>query len=197
MDIDWGDAATLATAVLSAIATAGAWLAARRSAATAETLTRIEQVRRHEERRPQLELTLTERFQNTSRLNIHLAGPDELGDVEFVSVRVDDDDKDRSQVTPGSATREQLDNHVWGPLRFTPRADDADEHGRQLGPFKLQVGRGREFQMERTRPGSWMGNKTIEQWQEGYLGYPLRLVIVCRVGGEEWTLARRLDVQPY
>ncbi|MFE2829382.1 hypothetical protein [Streptomyces sp. NPDC059271] len=94
----WGDIATLATAALSAVATAGAWLAAHQSSKTAEALTRIERDRRREERRPQLDLSLGGRAQDHSTLVIHLAGPDELAEVEFLSVRVDDDDKDRSHV---------------------------------------------------------------------------------------------------
>lgn len=193
----WEDIATVSTAALGVIATAGAWLAARRSAATAETLTRIERDRRHEERRPQLELSMENRSQDHSIFNVHLAGPDELGVVEFVSIRVDDDDKDRSNLTPGGATAEDISNHVWGPFRFTPRIDEADEHGRALGPFALPVGRGRPFQMDRTRPGLWMEGKTIETWQDEYRGHPIRLVITCRVGGEEWVLARRLPNEPY
>ncbi|MCX5097586.1 hypothetical protein OOK36_55110 [Streptomyces sp. NBC_00365] len=197
MSIPWGDIATFSTAGLSAVATAGAWLAAHRSAKTAETLTRIERDRRREERRPQLELTLGGGAQAHSTLDIHLAGPDELGEVEFLSVRVDDDDKDRSHVLGIGATAEQLTNHVWGPFRFTPRVDQADEHGRTMGPFKLRVGRGRRFQMDRTQPGQWMDGKTMEQWQDEYRDHPVRLVITCRTNGDEWTLARQLPNEAY
>ncbi|MCX5136477.1 hypothetical protein OOK06_30895 [Streptomyces sp. NBC_00340] len=126
-----------------------------------------------------------------------MAGPDELAEVEFLSVRVDDDDKDRSHVLGIGATPEQLANHVWGPFRFTPRVDQADEHGRAVGPFKLRIGRGRPFQLERTRPGLWMGGKTMEQWQDEYRDHPVRLVITCRVDDDEWTLARQLPNEAY
>ncbi|MFF2852712.1 hypothetical protein ACFVT5_41425 [Streptomyces sp. NPDC058001] len=197
MSIPWADIATFSTAALSAVATAGAWFAAHRSTKTAETLARIERDRRHEERRPQFALTLGGPNREYSTLDVQLVGPDELGEVEIVSIRVDDDDRDRSRLTPSSATREQLDNHVWGPFRFTPRTDGADEYGRAVASFRLKVGRGRPFQMDRTRPGTWMTGRTMDHWQEEYLGYPVRLVLTCRVGDEEWVLARRLPNEPW
>ncbi len=50
--MSWEDIATFSTAALGAITTVGAWPPARRSATTAETLTRIERDRCHEERWP-------------------------------------------------------------------------------------------------------------------------------------------------
>ncbi|MEU0590015.1 hypothetical protein [Streptomyces ardesiacus] len=197
MDIPWTDIGTVSTAGLSAIATWGAWLAARRSARTADTVARIERDRRHEERRPRFELSLGGPYREHSTLNVHLAGPDELGEVEIVSIRVDDDDKDRSNLTVDDETRAQIAAHVWGPYRFTPRVDTADENGRAIGPFSLKVGRGRPFQMDRTRPGLWMTGKTMDQWQEEYLGHPVRLVITCRSGEDEWVLARSLPNEPW
>ncbi|WP_307169058.1 hypothetical protein [Streptomyces sp. B3I7] len=175
---------------MSVVAAWGAWLAAHRSARTAETLERIERDRRHEERRPQFELTLDATYREHATLNVHLAGPDELGEVTVVSIRVDDDDKDRTRLLGNGATADDIANHVWGPWRFTSRVDTVDEHGRTAGPFTLKVGRGKPFQMERTRPGYWMTGRTMDQWQEEYRGHPVRLVMVCRAGGEEWTLAR-------
>ncbi|MFD6327643.1 hypothetical protein ACFWOL_33605 [Streptomyces sp. NPDC058442] len=153
MSIPWTDIGAVSTAGLSAIATWGAWMAARKSARTADTVGRIEKARRHEERRPRFDLCLGGPYREHSTLNVHLVGPDELGEVEIVSIRVDDDDKDRSNLSPGGATREEIGNHVWGPFMFSPHVDGADEHGRAVGPFRLKVGRGRPFQMDRTRPG--------------------------------------------
>ena len=68
------------TAGLSAVAAVGSWRAARRANKTAETVARIERDRRHEERRPQFDLTLEARGPQHSMLNVHLAGPDELGE---------------------------------------------------------------------------------------------------------------------
>lgn len=197
MDIPWGAIGAFSTATLGAVAATGAWFAARRSAETAEALARIERDRRHEERRPQFELSLGGPYREHSTLNVHLAGPDELDEVEIVSIRVDDDDKDRTRLTPGGATQEEIENHVWGPFRFTPMVDNGDEHGRALGSFRLRVGRGRPFQMERTRPGRWMTGKTQDQWQDDYRGEPVRIVLTCRVSDEEWTLARRLPNDPW
>ncbi|MYU24652.1 hypothetical protein [Streptomyces sp. SID8352] len=191
------DISAASTAGLSAIAACGAWLAARRSTKTAETLTRIERDRRHEERRPRFRFSLGGPYRECSTLNVHLAGPDELGEVEVVSIRVDDDDKDRSNLLGRGATREDIEAHVWGPYQFTPHNDTADENGRAVGPFSLKVGRGRPFQMDRTRPGAWMEGKTMDAWQEEYLGHPVRLVITCRVGDETWTLTQALPTDPW
>jgi hypothetical protein len=190
--MDYLDIAGLAAAGLSAVAAVGSWNAAQRSNNTAETVARIERDRWHVERRPQFELTLEPLSSQHLRLNVHLAGPDELRDVEITSIRVDDDDKDRTGLTPGGLTREEIDNHVWGPLRFTPLVDEADRYGRAVGPFILRVGRGRPFQLEPTTPGHWMTGTNPDQWQEQYRGHPVRLVITCRVGDEEWVLPRHL-----
>jgi hypothetical protein len=197
MDIPWTDVGAVFTAGLSAIAAWGAWFAAKRSAKTAETLARIERARRHEERRPRFALTLEGTSQEHSTLNVHLAGPDELGEVEVVSIRVDDDDKDRTGLTHGDVTPEDIANHIWGPFKFTPRVDTADEHGRTVGPFSLKVGRGRPFQMDRTRPGHWMGGQTMDQWQQAYLGHPVRLVVTSRAGEETWVSAHALPNEPW
>lgn len=201
---DAWDITSAVAAGLSAVAAAGSWLAAaranrtsRQAQSTAETVARIERDRRHEERRPRLTLTLGGLSGDTAKLDVHLDGPDELGEVEFVSIRVDDDDMDRSDLLPGEASRDDIDNHVWGPFRFTPRVNGADEHGRALGSFALRVGRGSLFQMERTRPGHWMRGKTMGQWQGEYAGHPVRLVITCRAGGEEWVLARSVPNASY
>lgn len=196
---------------LSAIAAVGSWKAAHRANKTsaqaqatgerayqtAETVARIERDRRREERRPQFQLTLEPKSEQHSVLNVHLAGPDELGEVEIVSIRVDDDDKDRTGLILGDTTREEIDNHIWGPLRFTPRLVGVDEHGRTAGPVTLRVGRGMVFQMEPSPPGRWMTGTTQQQWQDQYRGYPVRLVITCRSGDDEWTLARQLPNEPY
>lgn len=123
-----------AAAGLSALAAIGSWNAARRANKTsaqaqatgerayetANAVARIERDRRREERRPQFDLTLEPRSPQHSMLNVHLAGPDELGEVESVSIRVDDDDKDRTHLTPGGATREDIDNQIWGPSDSPP-----------------------------------------------------------------------------
>lgn len=41
-----------------------------------------------------------------------------------------------------------------------------------------------------------MTGTTQEQWQDQYRGHSVRLVITCRVGDEEWMLARPCQQQP-
>ncbi|AZQ40860.1 hypothetical protein EJ357_42025 [Streptomyces cyaneochromogenes] len=132
--------ATFSTAALSAVATAGAWLAARRSAKTAETLARIEQDRWH---------------------------------AELL-----------------------LDGQVWGPLRFTHGADGADANGESVALFSLEVGKGRPFSIERTRPPHWQeGNDRDARWRDQWLNVPMRLVFTCRRESfKPWTVPCDVEV---
>ncbi|MFJ1644698.1 hypothetical protein [Streptomyces sp. NPDC088258] len=191
MSIEWNDTLSAAAGIASAVAAFAALYAARQSNATAATLARIEHDRRHEERRPQLEVTLGGRGMQLSTLNVHLLGPDEIGHLDSITIRVDNDDQDHTILNPGAGlTQEEVDAHIWGPYRFTPGVDGADQYGRSIPSFPLTVGRGRSFQMERTHPGHWMEGMDQNRWQEVYQGTLVRLVISCRRGDDEWVLAR-------
>ncbi|MCQ1575353.1 hypothetical protein [Streptomyces parvus] len=194
MSIPWGDIATLITAGASAVAAFGAWRAAGRSARTAEALTRIEGERWKADRTPQFDLELVETGSGQALLQLHLTGPDSLERLDSITIKVGDDDRDLSGVTPALGfTRADLDNFVWGPFKFTHGANGTDEHGRGPAPFPLAVGTGSRFAMQRTYPGPWMEGKTQGMWQGEYVGKPIRLVLTCRRGDMEWTLARQLE----
>jgi hypothetical protein len=65
------------------------------------------------------------RLRGDNKLHMPLVGPDELGELgelEILSIRVDDDDSDRSSLVAGGAEPAELRAHVWGPFRFTPIA---------------------------------------------------------------------------
>lgn len=194
MDIPWGDIATFSTAGLSAVAAAGAWFAANRSSKTADTVARIEEQRWHADLTPQFDIELLETGNGQALLMVHLNGPDALRHLDHIAIEVGDDDRDLTRVTPGpGVTRDDLDLFVWGPYMFSHGANGTDEHGRGPEPFSLTVGTGARRAMRRTRPGHWMGGKSQGMWQGEYVGQPIRLVLTCRRGDQEWVLARQLE----
>ena len=198
MSIPWGDIATFSTAALSAVATAGAWLAAHRSAKTAEVLTRIERERWHAELTPQFDLALTETGNGQALLSVHLSGPDALRQLDEVAIAVGNDDMDHTVVHPtDNLTQDDADAFVWGPFRFTPSVNGTDEHGRGPRAFPLDVGAGTSRAMQRTRPALWMEGKSQGVWQGENAGNLIRLVLTCRRGDEEWVIARHLENPPF
>ncbi|MFD0039950.1 hypothetical protein ACFVIZ_20230 [Streptomyces anulatus] len=197
MNIEWTDTISAGAAALSAVAAGGAWWAARRSATTAETLASIEHDRRHEDLTPDIALSFTGRFGSNGSITVHLAGPDSLGDLTSVQLEMVNDDMDHQVLNPTSEfTQEDVDAYVWGPFRFSPGVDGADENGRQTGAMPLEMGRGRPFAIERTRPGHWMQGTTAEGWQDRYVHHPIRVRVTCMRGSERWVLARELENPP-
>lgn len=182
MSIPWGDIATFTTAGLSTVATAGAWMAARRSANTAETLARIDQDRWHAELVPQFQVSVERAEGDRATLSVRLIGPVHLGRLDEIQIEVaQSDDMARVATLPGEPTQEQLDGQVWGPLRFAHGADGADPNGKTVAPFNLEVGKGKPFSVERTRPPHWQqGDDRAARWREQWLNAPMRLVLTCR-----------------
>jgi hypothetical protein len=94
-------------------------------------------------------------------------------------------------------TQDDADAFVWGPFRFTPAINGTDEHGRGPKAFPLDVGAGTSRAMQRTRPALWMEGKSQAVWQGENAGNPIRLVLTCRHGDDEWVIARRLENPPF
>jgi hypothetical protein len=123
---------------------------------------------------------------------------DALRRLDEVVIAVGDDDMDHTVLHPdGNLTQEDVDAFVWGPFRFSPHINGTDEHGRSPEPFPLDVGTGRPLAMQRTRPGRWMEGKSQGMWQGEYVGKPIRLVLTCRRGDDEWVIARHLENPPF
>lgn len=198
MSIHWSDGASAIAAVFSAITAGIALFAADKANKTANTVARIERERWHADLTPNFEMTLTETGGGHARLHVYLRGPDPLRTLDQVTIRVDDDDNNRTimQGYVGGPTQEQIDSHVWGPWRFTPGSDHAGQDGRQVISEPMNVGRGQPFSMERTHRGFWMGGTTDEFWQQQYADHPIRLIFTCRRGDEEWVVARQIDNPP-
>lgn len=197
MSIPWGDIATFSTAALSAVATAGAWLAAHRSAKTADTVARIEQDRWHADLLPQFQLSIERAEGDRATLSVRLVGPLPLCHLDEIRIAIaQSDDMSRVATLAGGPTQEELDAQVWGPLRFAHGADGADVNGKTVAPFSLEVGKGRPFSVERTRPPLWQaGDDRDTRWRGEWLNKPMRLVLTCRREGfEAWTVPREVEV---
>lgn len=197
MSIPWGAIASFSTAALSTVAAFGAWRAAHRSTTTADTVARIEQDRWHADLLPQFELSIERAERDRGTLSVRLLGPLPLCHLDEIRiVIVQSDDMSRMATLPGGPTQEELDAQVWGPLRFTHGADGADVNGKTVAPFSLQVGTGRPFSIERTRPPHWQqGEDRDARWRNEWLNKPMRLVLTCRREGfREWTVPRDVVV---
>lgn len=201
MDIPWGDIATFTTAALSAVAAVGAWRAAHRSADTADTVARIEENRWHADLLPQFDVSIEEVAGDQegarSTLSVRLVGPLPLCHLDEIRIAVvTSDDMVRLHRFPGDPSQEDLDGQVWGPLRFARSADGADANGQTVDPFRLDVGQGRPFSLERTRPPSWQtGNDRDAHWRDQWVNTPLRIVLTCkRDGFKTWIVPRDVEV---
>lgn len=191
MDIPWSQIATFSTAGLSAAAAAGSWMAARRANATAKAVASIERARWHADLTPIFEITIERREGDRATLDVQLIGPLPLGQLDVIAIEiVSSDDAERTDRLAGGPTQEEIDAQVWGPYRFSHGADDADIDGHTVRPVPMQVGRGRPFSIESTRPPRWQeGEHRDDDWWGQWEGKPLRLVMKCsRDGFEPWVV---------
>ncbi|WP_432124074.1 hypothetical protein [Streptomyces sp. C10-9-1] len=191
MNIPWGDIALSSIAAVSAVAAIGAWLAAHRSARSARSIANIERDRRHAELTPQFDISMKRAEGDRATLSVRLVGPLPLRHLDEISVIVvPSDDLSRTSSLPGSRPQAEIDAQVWGPFRFTHGADSADEGGTTVKPFSLEVGKGRPFSIERTRPPRWQeGADRDRRWRDQWRNKPMRLVLTCRREGfKEWVV---------
>ncbi|MGW4759398.1 hypothetical protein [Streptomyces chartreusis] len=197
MDVPWASIIAGTTAVFSAVATGGAWLAARRANSTADAVARIERERWHADLTPQFNVTIERGDGDRATLSVHLAGPLPLDHLDEVRVEVkQSDDMDYTPRLAGGPTPEQAAAQVWGPLRFVPSSDGADANGQVIPGFPLRVGAGRPLALEHTRsPLWWEGNDREARWRDNWLNKPVRLVLTCRKDGfEPWVVPYEVEV---
>ncbi|MGW6414370.1 hypothetical protein [Streptomyces sp. NPDC055055] len=197
------DRAGLAVAVLGTVAAWTSWEATGRASDTAEAargtadaIARIEHARWLYERTPQFDFTLVPVGDRGAKLRIHLAGPDALGHLDSITVRIVDDDFNHVSELAGATPREQIEAHVWGPFKLHPRVSGADADGRELTSGQLTVGQGLPLVLDRTVPGTWM-SMNYDAWQRTYVDHPIRIRLVCRRGDDTWTVARAIDNPPW
>ena len=75
MDIPWAEAASFSAAALSAVAAVGAWMAAKRSNITADSVAKIESDRWHAELLPKFDVRIERIEGDRATLDVQLVGP--------------------------------------------------------------------------------------------------------------------------
>jgi hypothetical protein len=197
MNIPWLEIAGLSAAALSAVAAVGSWKSARTSNDTAVIVARIEEDRWHADLLPQFQLAIEHTEGDRATLSVRLIGPLPLCSLDEIRIKImPSDDMARLERPPGPPSQAELDAQVWGPLRFTYGADGADVDGQTVSPIALQVGAGRPFSLELTRPPHWQqGDDRASRWRDQWLNKPMRLVLACRREGfKEWTVPVEVEV---
>jgi hypothetical protein len=111
-----------------------------------------------------------------------------------VTVTIRDDIRGRAPVTAGGPTADQIARQVWGPYRFMPGVDGADETGRSVAPLKMLLGDSRPFTLERTPPPARANDSG--SWRRHYADQPVRLTLGCyRQDHEPWTVPIEIAVE--
>jgi hypothetical protein len=138
---------------------------------------------------------------DTMKVRVMLLGPAGLDHLDAVTVRIRDDHFRRGEglLLAGGPTREQVKDHIWGSYMFTPGTGPdearADPTGRVTAyEAKLPVGEELPFQLDPSRPGSWMAGMSQEDWQR-QRGTVIRLAIdAVHAQHGKWTLPCEVDI---
>jgi hypothetical protein len=181
---------------------------ANEQAALAESTTAaLEGDRRHAELTPQLRIQCRPASPGSDqyKLTVGLVGPIGLDRLDELTVTIRNDHPWRGQGTPlaGGPTPEQVEAHIWGPLRFVPHtgpgADPArgvpgaDAAGRTTPTGGLPAGEELPFFLEPTTPPRW-SHQTVQEWLKER-GTVLRLTFQCRRDAATWTVVGEIDIQ--
>ncbi|MGX1885403.1 hypothetical protein [Streptomyces sp. NPDC055287] len=108
-------------------------------------------------------------------------------EIETVLKIRDVEERGASQLG-GGPTAQQVADVIWGPYRFRPGIDGADQRGRAVAPVVL-VHRGHtRFALESTLVPSWYASR--QAWRDEYDGKKLRLWVQCSAAGHKpWVLS--------
>ncbi|MGW2550145.1 hypothetical protein [Streptomyces sp. NPDC001635] len=177
-----------ASAFLSGLAAFGAWKASQEANKTAESVAQIERDRWHNELTPLLRLRLEP---EQGMLYVRFDGPAALGRINVkLTLR---DDRDRSRVPESGVVYppEELPTVIWGPYRFRPRVDGADEIGRSVAVFPLESNDRKRFAVDPSfRPSWYEGTGGEERWRHQYRTARIRLWADCGAPGHRpWRLS--------
>jgi hypothetical protein len=182
------------SALVAAAAAVGSLLAARQANRAALTLATIERDRWHADLAPKFEVSCRATGGDRAALRLVFVGPAGLDRLDQVTVSIRDDIRGRAPVIAGGPTTEQIARQVWGPYRFVPGVDGAEETGRALAPVELLLGDWRPFALERTLPPPWSSD--TDGWRREYADQPLRLTLTClRDGQPPWTVPVEAPVE--
>ncbi|MGW7673013.1 hypothetical protein ACWGJX_38860 [Streptomyces sp. NPDC054775] len=176
------------SAAFSGLAALGAWKASRQANDTAASVAQIERDRWHSSLTPQLRLKLQ---QTDELLYVRFDGPAQLGRLSIrLTIR---DDFDRSQIPhlAGGPTRAETRQVIWGPYRFRPGINDADQLGRTATPFPMEAGDRTRLALGPSPKPTWYeGTDGEERWRQQYQDATIRLWAYCEAEGHKpWRLS--------
>ncbi|MDX3354808.1 hypothetical protein PV703_16150 [Streptomyces sp. ME01-24h] len=185
-----------ASAAFSGFAAWGAWQASRganeaalKANETATSVAQIERDRWHRELTPQLRIKLQAEPHHV--LYVRFDSPATLGELNVHLTIRDDSNRSRLPYLAGAPTPEQRAEVIWGPYRFRPGVDEADNLGRSVRAFPLLAGDRHRLALDLSLKPSWYEGADGEQrWRGEYRTAPIRLWAVCTVQGHKpWKLA--------
>ncbi|MFB7589391.1 hypothetical protein [Streptomyces sp. NPDC056169] len=196
---DWlaADDANVLVAGGALMAALASWAATSRASDTAEAVASIERERWHRELTPELAVSIVRPAPGERAwFRAKLTGPVGLDRLDAVVVTVRDDEVDRTPRTAPPPTAEDVAQHIWGPLRFTPGIDDVAEPGRATPAFSLERDDLRRFDMTNTHePPWWSDDQARERWRGEYRNQKVRLKIECRLKGHRpWFIYKELPI---
>jgi len=176
------------SAGFSGFAAFAAWRASREANSTAASVAQIERDRWHRALTPQLHIRLD---QSQRMLYVRFTEPAEFSRI-LVQLHVRDD-RDRSQdpELAGSVTAETRAEVIWGPYRFRPRVNGADELGRSVAPFTLEALDTTQRAIDPSLKPTWYeGPEGERRWRDEYRNASMRLWADCEAPGHKpWRLS--------
>ncbi len=128
---------------------------------------------------------------------LRLVGPPGLDKLDRLTLTVLDDKVRGASQLAGGPDAEAVKRQVWGPYRFRPGVDGADQNGRtaSLTPQYLPLARrtDQRFQLEAIDQPPWDGSPT-SNWADLYRDRPLRLALHCeRDDDDPWEVEREVS----
>ncbi|MEU2624643.1 hypothetical protein ABZ642_42145 [Streptomyces sp. NPDC007157] len=176
------------SAAFSGLAAFGAWKASCEANETAASVARIERDRWHDALTPQLRLKLE---RSDGLLYVRFDGLAQLGRLSVRLTVRDDFDRSRVRSLAGGPTPEAIAGIVWGPYRFRPGIDGADQLGRSVAPFPLEAGDRTRLALDPSvKPAWYEGADGEERWRRQYQDATIRLWADCEAEGHRpWRLS--------
>ncbi|MFD4933369.1 hypothetical protein [Streptomyces virginiae] len=155
---------------------------------TAESVAQIERDRWHRELTPKVAFRVTKERGHLELL-VRYSGPSSLGTLSSLTLRVRDDrDRSNDPVLAGGMTAEERANTIYGPFRFRPYTDGADETGRTVAPISLPPGEEHRLALDPSLPHRHYAGGT-QQWEKDWREENFRMWVDCQVEGHKpWTL---------
>jgi hypothetical protein len=166
-----------------------------------------DRARRHRELAPSFLVHVEPWAEGSDLMRLSLAqqGPSSIDHLDSLTLHIYNDDSywpDERNVLANGRNYDDVRNQVWAPYRFTPGTGPgearADVNGREVA-YEVPLPAGEElvFQLEPTRPGTWTGGMTQEEWQR-QRGNVIRLGITAAHGehGAWQGLLAKIKVVP-